>query len=325
MPIDPATLAVYKQLVLKAADLDKRTKKLDAEVTKREGKIQEAISGGETTVLETQRKALQGDIAETTTLMRDANQTLIDLDRILNDEAFMQERDDDADKLAKIIGGTRDKTAQHYKTLKKLENDAEEAWRQSLKSENFALRRLADRDDSIKDLRKRLKERFPKLDKAAERAVAAQEARDAKALTAARTEFDALDPSSWKIEYDTQVKLLDDLKKETDANKDYSDDLRATLIDGVKDLKAELQGIAVYVEQGLKQDKLVKDLKIEAIDVDKALDTLEIDTKHKAKLAKVLNGPPAGFERGLTALAKELKLDTDGKAMLAKLKKAGVL
>jgi hypothetical protein len=46
-----------------------------------------------------------------------------------------------------------------------------------------------------------------------------------------------------------------------------------------------------------------------------------IDAKHKSKLAKILNGPPSGYEKGLTALGKELKLGRDGKAMLAELKK----
>lgn len=325
MPIAPATLAAFKELVATTADLDKRIKKLDAEVVKREGKIREAIAGLDTTVLETQLKAIEGDIAETTALLHDADMALIPLDTLQKDEAFMQERDDDADKLSKVIANTRNKTAQHFKSLKKLQNDAEDAWRKSLKSENFALRRLARLDESVKDLRKRLKERFAKLDKAAQRATAAHEARDAKALAAARAEVEALDASMAQWEFDSQKKHVDEMKKETDANKDYSDETRATLTDGIKDLQNELKTTSLWVEQTIKVDKLVKDLKIETIDVDKALKTLEIDAKHKAKLAKILNGPSSGYEKGLTALAKELKLGTDGKAMLAELKKAGVL
>ena len=325
MPINPATLAVFKELVQATADLDKRTAKLDAEVAKREAKIREAIAGLDTTVIETQLKAIEGDIAETTTLLHDADKALISLQTLLNDEAFMQERDDDADKVSKVIANTRTKTAHHFKTLKKLQNDAEDAWRRSLKSEDFALRELARRDESVKDLGKRLKERFAKLDKAAQRATAAHEARDAKALAAARAEVQALDASMAQFEFETEKKLLDDLKKKTDANKDYTDETRATLTDGIEDLQKSLQAMSVYVEQSLKVDKLVKDLKIEDIDVDKALKTLEIDAKHKPKLARVLNGPPSGYEKGLSALAKEIKLDTDGKTMVTALRKAGVL
>ncbi len=325
MPISAAILAQYEALNRTAADLEKRTAKLDAEVQKREGKLKEAFDSQDATVIETQLKALKGDIAETTTLLHDADVAMQPLTALQNDEAFMQERDDDADRLSKIIAATRHKTAQHYKTLKKWENDAEEAWRKSLKSEDFALRRLAELDDGVKDLRKNLKERFEKLDKAAQRAYAAQEARDAKALATAKAAVEAIHGSDAKLEFETYQKLLAQFKADIDADKEYTADLRATLTDGIKDLSGEMKSMSIYVEQCVKTDEDVKELKIEAIDIDKALKALELDSKHKAKLAKALSGPPSSYEKALTALAKELKLDADGKALLAKLKKAGVI
>src|SRR5262245_15365188 len=324
MPIKPATLDAFKGLVTATADLDKRTKKLDAEVVKREGKVREAIAGGDTTVIETQQKAIGGDLAETEGLLKDADKALISLQTVLEDEAFMQERDDDAEKVSTIIASTRTKTAQHFKTLKKYQNDLEEAWRKSLKSGDHVLRELARRDAAVKDLKKSLKQDFAKLDKAAQRATAAHEARDAKALAAATADVDSLN-GDMQIRFKIEKDVTDKLKNDIDANKDLSDDVRATLNDGIKDVQSDLNGMSVYVEQSAKSAKFVKDLKVETIDVEKALKTLEIDPKHKPKLAKVLNGPPSGYEKGLAALAKELKLDTDGKAMLAALKKAGVL
>ncbi len=324
MPIHPNTLAIFKKLVTKTADLEKRRKKLDAEVAKRAAKLGEAISALDTTVLDIQLKALKGDIAELNGLLHDADVAVGDLNTLENDAAFMQERDDDADKVARVISETRDKVAQHFKALKQLENKGEEAWRKSLKSENFALRELARLHAGVTDLRTQLKARFEKLDKVAVKAFAAHEQRNAKALATTQAEAEALEPSMAKFEFDTHKKQVVELARSAES-KDHDESTRATLKDGCQDLADELDAMSVWVEQTLKQAEAVKALKIEAIDVKKALKVLELDAKHEARLAKVLNGPPAGFEKGLQALATELKLGSTGKAMLQALRKAGVV
>jgi len=57
----------------------------------------------------------------------------------------------------------------------------------------------------------------------------------------------------------------------------------------------------------------------------KACKVLSIASKDQAKLAKVLNGQLGAYQRGLDGLANDLKLDTTGKEMLAKLEKAQVV
>ncbi len=74
-----------------------------------------------------------------------------------------------------------------------------------------------------------------------------------------------------------------------------------------------------------KQEKFVQDFKLELIDVKKALKTLELDPKVESKLAKALVGSRSAMEKNLDALAKELKLKTNGKQMLAALDKAGLI
>ena len=69
----------------------------------------------------------------------------------------------------------------------------------------------------------------------------------------------------------------------------------------------------------------MQDFKIEPINVKKALDTLDLDSKVESKLAKALIGTRAAMEKNLDALAKELKLKTNGKQMLAALDKAGLI
>ena len=52
---------------------------------------------------------------------------------------------------------------------------------------------------------------------------------------------------------------------------------------------------------------------------------LALDPKVESKLAKALIGARSAMEKNLAALARELKLKTDGKQMLAALEKAGLV
>jgi hypothetical protein len=52
---------------------------------------------------------------------------------------------------------------------------------------------------------------------------------------------------------------------------------------------------------------------------------LALDPKVESKLAKALVGARSAMEKNLAALARKLKLKTDGKQMLAALEKAGLV
>jgi hypothetical protein len=70
--------------------------------------------------------------------------------------------------------------------------------------------------------------------------------------------------------------------------------------------------------------RMTQQLKTPQADSRKASQVLNIDPKYQAKLASILNGG-SGLEKGLDALAKELKSGSNGKQMLAALKKAKVV
>ena len=52
---------------------------------------------------------------------------------------------------------------------------------------------------------------------------------------------------------------------------------------------------------------------------------MALDPKAESKLAKALVGTRSAIEKNLDALARELKLKTNGKQMLAALEKAGLI
>lgn len=325
MPVSAAVLKTHEALKRTCASLQTRTEKIKAEVVKRGTRVKEAKASGEITVIQVQQRALKADIGEATALMKDADAASMPLSQLQNDAAFMKDRDEDADKLAKIIGGARTEAGSAYSSLKAHENDLEAAYEKAISSDDYVLGRLTRADERTRATTKSIRERSAQVEKAAERARAAHKARDAKGLLAAQAVVDGLDVFMSKRDYDLYDRNLDSLSNGAAANKGLSAKTRATIEDGVKDLKGELKAVSHFIPYAEKLEKEVKELKIVPLDIDKALKALKIDSKHKAKLTKALSGPPAGYAKALTALAKELKLDPDGEGMLDTLKKAGVI
>ena len=109
------------------------------------------------------------------------------------------------------------------------------------------------------------------------------------------------------------------------AGSGYSADDIAELKKGAQDALSDHVGAKVYLDEMGKQEKWVQDFKLAPINVKKALDTLDLDPKVESKLAKALIGTRSAMEKNLDALARELKLKTNGKQMLAALEKAGLI
>ena len=103
-------------------------------------------------------------------------------------------------------------------------------------------------------------------------------------------------------------------------NKDQQDQLardRKTF-DGMVQEYAQINAKLVSI------DIEIEGMEIPGVDVKKAAALLKIPSGQEAKLKKALDAG-AGMERALDGLAKELKLKTSGKDMIAALKKAKLL
>jgi hypothetical protein len=205
------------------ADLDKRIKKLDTEVEKRKTKVTEAIKANDPTLLDIQLAAIKGDIKELGILLRDANSSLADLETLKNDADFMQERDDDAATVGGIVAKVHTGVAKHVKTLKGLQNGAQEAWRKSVKSEDYALRELGEAEKDIPELSKAVSDAYLQSVRVAQRANKAVEERNAKALAAAKAEMAKLDVGSKKIEVEITGRVLADREKSIAVRESVSD------------------------------------------------------------------------------------------------------
>lgn len=217
---------------------------------------------------------------------------------------------------------TKAQTVGEYKKAV-LKNLAEKAIAAAESVEEQATRALARLDKEVKDNKKDSETLYQKAEALNTKAADAVEARDAKALTDAKKAFVALQVEVAVILFDGLDKRVRQFLKDA-ADKRYSDDLQAELKDGATDLLALMAGTRVYIDQMKAIQTRLEGLAIADVDIKKAAKVLEIDHQD-AKIAKVLSLPVGALEKGLDGLAKELKLKTTGREMLANLRKAKVI
>lgn len=324
MPIKPATQAAFRALVVETGKLQVRMKALDKEVAKRKARVQEAIDANDATLLDIQLKALKGDLSEAEALLRSANKQLTPLNELQMDDDFMRERDDDAAKVGGIIAAVRTGTTTHYKALKDLENKVEAAWRQSIRSDMYAVQQLAIDEQGTQGLKKELSDALVKARGIEETANKAMDARNAKALANARAAFDALDIGTLAAQVDVRGKVL--AKHERGfGDRDIPADTLKTLEDGYRDTRA----VFVQAQRDLASlqgiDKRIAAMSVKPIDIKKAREAMGLDAKADGPLSKVFGGPPTTWEKGLDAIGKSFKTGTSGKKLLASLRDAGLV
>jgi hypothetical protein len=324
MAIKPATLAAMQKLVKLTDQLGKAHKKLAAELDSNEKALRAAIAAKKRLQIETGltlTRAQIGKIDPAMTIMRLARTTLLDIN---DDQEFVDAKSAQLLKLAGLVDDAESALKAIFQKAKRLENDAEKGLKEAIAAEDFELQELIGLGGTVKDFRNEAKSTYGKTEALNTKASKAVDARDAKALASAQSEMKALEvgtlPTMLKFHRESIDRLLERAKA-----KKLSADAMAEFVDAAKDLKAELAGAGVSVEYAVKnRDRVMDELKIEPIDVDKALKVLGLDAKFKPKLGKALEGPPAALEKALEAIAKEAKSELNGKAMRAELQKKGV-
>jgi len=324
MAVKPATVALFKSAIVEVDKIGKSRKAIDAKMKEITAKLEAAIDKKQKPMIDLYLKSLEAEVNLITRAMTPVDVTIGNLNEVQDDEDFVATRLADLEKLTNIVNEARDDYTQLFEEAKNLENKAEKASDAIDDSRGQALRALARLDRGVDDAKKDLGALFRKADEVASRASAAVDAHDAKALSEAQKAFDAL---GIEVVLNLHADLIERVKAfgKQALSKTYGPDLQAELLDGVKDMLAKEAGTKVYVEQLGVTSKLVAGMVIEAVDIAKAAKALAIERKGEAQLAKVLNGPLSGMEKGLDALAKQLGMKAKGKDMLVALKKAGIV
>jgi chromosome segregation ATPase len=295
--------------------LDKQNKKSDADYKKTKADLEKAITNGTIPMLKLLRPKLQQEVDEMNDAVSKAEDAKTQVGILEDDQAYAASHFEQIKKLMEKVTDIENELTERLKQARDLDARALKAWDAAEGSEAEAEQELAVLTDDVADIKKIVDRNDPEVPKLADAARKAYAARNQKALTDARTRLIDFKKPSTQVplirdkvnkfmkayhyhDLTTQAQyLLDDLERIDDSMK--------TLDDAIKELV------------GLGQ--------VAQIDVGKACKILSIATKGQSKLAKVLNGQPTAYLKGLDALAKELELDTTGKEMLTQLEKANVV
>jgi len=288
-------------------------------------KVPAAIKDGDREMIEFYLKAIRVELNSISGAIQDVTIGINEFNEIEDDEEFLDGHLKEVEEATKKLTDAQKKLTEQYEKIKALENDAEKGFKSRKVSKDDMFTEVARYDKWVtQDLRTMddvIRESYPIISKADE----AMDARDAAALAEAQKKMSelALDELIDGLQsHENGLKAL--LKTIEDQKFDAKD--TADLKDAVNDLLGDRLGKARPGVRELQQTKeRIRGLKITPINVDDAMDTLGLDSKDakvKAKLAAVFKGRAQDFEKGLDKLAKELRLKTNGKAMLAELKKS---
>ena len=325
MAVDPEIERAYKDAMQKGDAVATAQEKIDPVFKDLSAKIPAAIKEGDGPMLAYFLKALRVELNAISTSLQDIIVAFYNLEDVEDDEDFLAEHLPDVEKLTKSLSSARTELTRQYEAAKALENDAEKGLKSQPKgTKEEAFQELAKYDKWITEDLKELAASLGKIDTPYEKAENAVSARDAKALAEAQKATQDLDISGAAMIFESRETDLKALLKKFEAQ-GFDPKVCAALKDGVNDLLARHAKGKLDLKLLVESEKEILAFKIVEIDLKKAVKVLGLDAKAEAKLAKVLKGPPAAFEKGLGALARELKLKTTGKAMLAALQKAGVV
>ena len=323
---NPETIKAFKDLVLKADQIMKAQKKIDPRFNQEiSSNLPQAIKDKNVPRIELYLTTLKATLKDIENSLDDTRGALIELGDIERaDEAFVSAHLQDLDKLTTKITDAQSSLTKQFEQGKKFQEQAEKALSAQQNTVDKAYQDLAELTKWINDEKEDLKETFKKCDQIASKAQDAVDTHDAKGLADAQKSMESLGIGAKAFMFDSHEKEIKEFIEKAAASGFAADDV-AELKKGAQDAASDHVGAKVYLDEMTKQEKRVQDFKIEPIDAKKALKTLALDPKAEPKLAKALMGPRSTMEKNLDVLARDLKLKTSGKQMLASLDKAGLL
>ena len=324
MAIKPETLTQFKKAVVEVDKIVKARKAIDPKFKNLSAKLVAAMQAKDGPMIGLYLKALAATVNEITAAMHHVDIAYGMLGEIEEDEDFVAARTADLEKLMKIVSEARTSFTKEFEAAKQLENKGEKAQAASEDAGELQIRQLARLDRMVDEERKSIAALFHKAEALNDKASTAAEMHDARGLAEAQRAYAALDVSGALDQHEFAVNSVKVFGEQSAKNAALSAEVKDDIKDGVSDMQSKLAGTNAYVEQLQGLEKRIPGLKVEAIDITKAAKVLELDHQD-AKIRKALDGPASGWERGLEALSKELRMKKNGKQLLLDLKRAKVL
>jgi TolA-binding protein len=312
----PDTKAILQYTIPLITKLAQQSKKCDAAYKATKADLEKAIKNATIPMLKLLRPKLKLVIDDLDDCVSKSEEAKTQIGILQDDEAYASTHFDQIKQLLEKVTDIEKLATDDLEDARDLDKRALAAWDSAEGSQEEAEQELAVLKDTVGDIKKIVDKNAPDIPKLEDAARKAHAAGNQKALT------------------DARVKLIDFMKPGTPATLARDKVNKFMKKYHYKELTTEAQYLLDDLQQiddAMKDlDKLVKDLVglgqvVVKVDIGKAGKVLAIASKDQPKLAKVLNGQPAAYQKGLDALAKDLKLDATGKELLTKLEKAQVV
>jgi len=314
-----ATAATFREAAAMAASIQKAGLANGRALVELSGRFNEACLHRETASLVLYLKAMPKLVDHIEACL----DSMIPFQRLMaeveEDEDYVQAHLGALGKLTTLVDSTRAQATAQFQACKQMKATGMRLLAEMTQTVERAERLLASHDKWLNDMRKAIVAAVGKavaLVAGAEQAVAR---RDAKALAVARKAFDALETDEligYPAELERKVAATLQQMSVIAADKGQGSAIAAE----VKATLSTKPEFAPALAKLAAAKARIEAMTIAGVDVKKAARALDLDAAAEPKLAKALGA--ASIENGLAALAKELKLKTTGKAMLATLQRA---
>lgn len=242
------------------------------------------------------------------------------LDEIEPDDGMV----DDLEEIKKLTADLTElqrKLNKNYGIGKKVEDQANKALAAHKDGEKDSIAEWAVQEAWIRKQLELAKRRLPEIEKLSEKAKRAAAERNEKALEEAQkasAELRDTEPTFKEVEEGFE-EFCENVKP-----KNMSKDLQDQFVRDRAAFQKLVDELGVITRKILEVDARIETLQTAEMDYKKAATLLKIPSQYLSKLQAALDGLSTNLEKALDALAKEAKLKTTGREMVAILKRAKI-
>lgn len=311
------TQQLLKDLGALIRGLEPRLKASVMKARKMHDAVAAALKTPDPDTLQLLSRGCQGELAQFEKHRKDLESMGDLLKQIQKDEEFVA---DHLDKLLPATKGLANEKVDCEGWIGQIEADqkrVDEALKSATANQAGLEKKVVELQKKADGFRTVLKDNLKNQKDKADRALAAAKARDAKGFADAAGTVEQL---ASKAIYDFMTRSIDTSLAE--LRKQFGP--RVDALPVVKDLNAVRAEAGKTAQQAARVLEQVKAAEPKGVDARRAAKVLSLE-KYESELAKVLDGPPSGHEKGLEAIAKKAGQKSTGKMLLAMLVKARVL
>src|SRR5690349_3925295 len=316
------TLKAWKEAQAKAVEIAQALKKIEPKLKELDGEIRAEAKATDPKLAHVYHASIEQLITVINAGIEAGSRIRNRLSILLRDTEYFAAHEDEIEKLAKAEAEATVKLVAHFRLAQELQGLAQKTWDRQGQGSDYAFIVIARYEKRLDELTAGLAGLVKQLDPLYSKCEKAVAARDAKALADTKKTVAGLGVKKLVDDFTSHVESIDELEGGLKEQLGKDEKAKSQAASAFADLRRKIESGTKSADTLKIDSRAIESFKIAPIDVKKALKLLALPAAAEAKLSKVLQGPPAGFETGLSALGKELKVPTTGKAMLEILKRA---